>query len=231
MKKFLFSMICALFPILASAQVQNEELTPYAVLSNDHTVLTFFYDNDKESKGGMGMDIGPFTSADERGWNEYCESIEQVVFVEAFAGCEAITSTRYWFLNFTNLTTIIGLENLMTNHVTDMAGMFWNCSSLTSLDVGNFNTANVTDMYCMFNGCYSLTSLDLSNFNTANVTDMSGMFEGCESLTSLDVSNFNTSNVTNMVNMFHGCSNLTSLDVSGFDTSQIWMLATLILLT
>ena len=164
MKKFLFSMICTLLPILASAQVQNEELTPYAVLSDDHTVLTFFYDNDKESQGGM--DVGPFTSADERGWNEYCENIEQVVFVEAFAGCEAITSTRYWFQNFTNLTTIIGLGNLKTNHVTDMAGMFWNCSSLTSLDVGNFNTANVTDMYCMFNGCYSLTSLDLSNFNT-----------------------------------------------------------------
>ena len=116
MKKFLFSMICTLLPILASAQVQNEELTPYAVLSENNTILTFFYDNDKESKGGMGMDIGPFTSADERGWNEYCESIEQVVFVEAFAGCEAITSTRFWFNGCTNLTEINGLENLKTNN-------------------------------------------------------------------------------------------------------------------
>ena len=74
MKKFLFTMICALFPIFASAQ------EPYAVLSNDNTTLTFFYDNDKESKGGMGMDIVPFTSAEERGWNDHCESIGHVIF-------------------------------------------------------------------------------------------------------------------------------------------------------
>ena len=218
MKKFLFSMICTLLPILASAQVQNEELTPYAVLSDDHTVLTFFYDNDKESQGGM--DVGPFTSADERGWNEYCESIEQVVFVEAFAGCEAITSTRYWFQNFTNLTTIIGLGNLKTNHVTDMGSMFAVCSSLTNLDLNGFDTSNATDMAHMFAGCSSLTSLDLSGFITSNVTDMALMFSGCSGLTSLDLGDFNTSNVTTMWAMFNGCSNLTNLDVSEFDTSN-----------
>ncbi len=246
MKKFLFSMICTLLPILASAQVQNEELTPYAVLSNDHTVLTFFYDNDKESQGGM--DIGPFTSADERGWNEYCENIEQVVFVEAFAGCEAITSTRYWFQNFTNLTTIIGLGNLKTNNVTDMASMFDGCSSLTSLDLGGFETSQVTDMTYIFAGCSGLTSLDVNGFNTSNTKSMAGMFRDCSGLTSLDISafdtseatemsemfsgcsgltsldlgdNFNTSNVTTMNSMFSGCSNLSNLDVSGFETPEV----------
>ena len=82
MKKFIFSMICTLLPIFASAQVQNEELTPYAVLSGDHTVLKFFYDNDKESQGGM--DVGPFTSADGRGWNEHCESIGHVIYANEY---------------------------------------------------------------------------------------------------------------------------------------------------
>ena len=248
MKKFLFSMICTLLPILASAQVQNEELTPYAVLSDDHTVLTFFYDNDKESKGGMGMDIGPFTSADERGWNEYCENIEQVVFVEAFAGCEAITSTKFWFYGFTNLAVINGLENLKTNNVTDMASMFDGCSSLTSLDLGGFETSQVTDMTYIFAGCSGLTSLDVNGFNTSNTKSMAGMFRDCSGLTSLDISafdtseatemsemfsgcsgltsldlgdNFNTSNVTTMNSMFSGCSNLSNLDVSGFETPEV----------
>ena len=245
MKKFLFSMICTLLPILASAQVQNEELTPYAVLSGDHTVLTFFYDNDKESQGGM--DVGPFTSADERGWNEYCESIEQVVFVEAFANYTP-TSTSYWFDGFTNLTQIDGLENLKTNNVTDMASMFDGCSSLTSLDLGGFETSQVTDMTYIFAGCSGLTSLDVNGFNTSNTKSMAGMFRDCSGLTSLDISafdtseatemsemfsgcsgltsldlgdNFNTSNVTTMNSMFSGCSNLSNLDVSGFETPEV----------
>ena len=244
MKKFLFSMICTLLPIFASAQVQNEELTPYAVLSDDHTVLTFFYDNDKESQGGM--DVGPFTSADERGWNEYCESIGHVKFDGSFANYTP-TSTSYWFDGFTNLTQIEGLENLNTNNITDMSCMFNGCEKLESLNLSGFNTSNVTYMSLMFGGCSSLTSLDVTGFDFSNAIYMDGMFRGCSGLTSLNVSsfntekakeisemfagcsglssldfgdNFNTSNVTTMWAMFSGCSSLTSLDVTGFDTSK-----------
>ena len=108
-----------------------------------------------------------------------------------------------------------------TSNVTNMAQMFQNCSSLTSLDVSSFDTSNVTNMGMMFDGCSSLTSLDLSNFNTSKVTRMSTMFNGCTSLTSLDLSNFNTSKVTHMYNMFRSCSGLTSLYLSGWDTSNV----------
>ena len=37
-------------------------------------------------------------------------------------------------------------------------------------------------MSYMFYDCNSLTNLNLSNFNTQNVTDMSWMFIGCNSL-------------------------------------------------
>ena len=102
-----------------------------------------------------------------------------------------------------------------------MAGMFYGCKSLTSLNVSNFNTANVTDMRVMFQCCINLTSLDVSNFDTRNVTDMSWMFYDCKSLTSLNVSSFNTEKVTNMCCMFYWCENLTSLDVSNFDTRNV----------
>ncbi len=59
-----------------------------------------------------------------------------------------------------------------------MSDMFYECSSLTSLDLSNFNTNNVEDMKYMFYNCSSLTSLNLSNFNTNNVTNMEGMFSG-----------------------------------------------------
>ena len=60
----------------------------------------------------------------------------------------------------------------------------------------------------MFYECSSLKSIDLSSFNTNNVKDMSDMFFKCSSLESIDLSSFNTNNVTNMSNMFGGCSSL-----------------------
>ena len=60
----------------------------------------------------------------------------------------------------------------------NLRNMFYNCSSLISLNLDNFNTNNVEDMSYMFSGCSSLTSLNLSNFNTNNVKDMNYMFLG-----------------------------------------------------
>ena len=99
--------------------------------------------------------------------------------------------------------------------------MFYNCNSITSLDLSGWNTSNVTNMSSMFCNCNSLTSLDLSGWNTSNVTDMRAMFSRCSYLTYLDLSGFNTSNVTNMSSMLSGCSYLTYLDLSGFNTSKV----------
>ena len=74
------------------------------------------------------------------------------------------------------------IEYLFKNNLTKINYMFYNCKSLTNLDLSNFNTQNVTDMNSMFSNCNSLTNLNLSNFNTQNVTNMSWMFYGCNSL-------------------------------------------------
>ena len=93
-----------------------------------------------------------------------------------------------------------------THNVIDMNSMFYNCNSLTILDLSKFNTSNVTDMSLMFYKCSSLKELNLSNFNTSKVENMNWMFAGCSSLTELDLSNFNTNKVTNMIyNMFANC--------------------------
>ena len=173
-------------------------------------------------------------------------TIVHIVFDESFSTYTP-TSLYCFFEDLKKLETITGLEYLNTEKVTDMYGMFYNCSSLTSLDVTHFNTANVTDMrymfyYCssltsidvthfntakvtnmryMFYNCKALTSLDVTKFNTAKVTNMSYMFSNCKALTSLDVTNFNSENVTNMSYMFYNCSKLTSLDVSNFNTKKV----------
>ena len=147
-------------------------------------------------------------------------TIVHIVFDKSFSTYTPTSLSRF-FKDLTKLETITGLEYLNTAKVTDMYSMFYNCSSLTSLDVTHFNTANVTDMSEMFFMCSSLTSLDVTHFNTAKVTDMHSMFYSCSSLTSLDVTHFNTEKVTNMRFMFSMCSSLTSLDVTHFNTEKV----------
>ena len=225
MKKFYLLFLLMLLPLVASADVnalQSEEKEAYAVLSADNTVLTFYYDDQKAARNGMG--VGPFTMKGwevNTGWYEQRESISSVVFDESFANCTTLTSTAYWFYNLKNLSSITGINNLKTDNVTSMNSMFNGCFGLTSLDVTGFKTDNVTSMDNMFSNCSSLTSLDVTGFKTDNVTSMLGMFAGCSRLTNLDVSGFKTDNVTNMCGMFADCPSLTSLDMTGFKTDNV----------
>ena len=147
-------------------------------------------------------------------------TIVHIVFDKSFSTYTP-TSLYRFFESLTKLETITGLEYLNTENVTNMGRMFYNCSSLTSLDVTHFNTANVTNMSYIFSGCSKLTSLDVTHFNTAKVKNMHQMFFRCSSLTSLDVTYFNTANVTDMYSMFFSCSSLALLDVTHFNTENV----------
>ncbi len=169
------------------------------------------------------------------------------VYIGGNGGVLAPPDSEYLFLNFSEATTINGLENLDTSNVINMYGMLASLENVVTLDVSSFDMSNVTDMsfmfdYCpkleeiilgeidtsnvtnmeqAFSRCDNLYSLDVSHLDTSNVTNMSEMFSGCWSLTSIDVSHFNTSNVTDMTHMFSYCLVLPSLDLSNFDTSNV----------
>ncbi len=194
--------------------------TPYALLSSDGTTLTFYRDSKRITRAEKSYNMNEGENAP--GWrsDDSYANVTTVVFDESFAQARP-TTTASWFAGMTNLTTITGIENLNTSEVTSMRSMFFNCSSLTSIDVSHFDTQNVTSMRTVFYNCSGLTSIDVSHFDTRNVTIMRSMFSGCSSLTSLNVSNFDTRNVTDMSSMFLACSSLTSLDVSSFNTSNV----------
>ena len=204
-----------------------QEAESYAVFDEATNTLTFKHDNNKPA-GAFALNEGK----NAPGWykpDDYGDNtniIKKVVFDASFANARP-TSCYNWFYGCTDLTNIEGIENLNTENVTDMSGMFYGCPALTTLDVSKFDTKNVTNMSDMFHWCFVLTTLDVSNFDTQNVTNMSSMFYGCHALTTLDVSNFDTQNVTDMSNMFSGCKALTTLDVSNFDTKNVtdmsWM--------
>ena len=131
----------------------------------------------------------------------------------------------YIFREYNTLSKItkinMDVSGISTNNVTNMTGMFRNCSKLTSLNLSNFNTSKVTNMAHMFNLCSGITSLNVSSFDTSNVTNMSSMFQQCYGLTALDVSNFDVHNVTSMGHMFYLSKNLRALDLSSFACEKI----------
>ena len=95
----------------------------------------------------------------------------------------------------------IDFSSFATSKIISMYNMFNNCSTLNSVNFGN-DLSNVKNMCKLFYNCSSLTKLDLSYLNTINVEDLNSMFYSCSNLKSLDFSSFNTENVTNMSNMF-----------------------------
>ena len=236
---------CAIRPV----KDKTETATAYSVSNNG--MLTFYYDNSKDSRSGIKYDVE--SSFQERpSWAKDSLNIKTVTFDPSFADFSP-TSTAFWFSGFNELTSVSGLSNLNTSNVTNMrsmfsgcaslesidvssldtknvtamAFMFFECSSLKSIDVTHFNTANCTTMRQMFMRCSALNTLELRSFNTAKVTDMHAMFYECLALRTLNIGTFTTDNVTDMYAMFYKCGALTELDVSGFNTSKVtnmgWM--------
>lgn len=235
--------------VLFIAFLWGGELSAYAAkkawAKYDKSVksLTFYYDE----KGELGDGEYDMNRSQKPGWiTEHKADIVRVVFDVSFASARP-TSCNSWFMECEKLEAIDGIENLNTSMVTDMWHMFYNCKSLTSLDlktfdthnvlgmsymffgcnnltylnVSSFDTSNVGNMMWMFAGCWKLTNLSVSNFDMHSVRTMLGMFSSCKGLTHIDVSHFNTENVENMQAVFQRCEKLTSLDLSGFNTSKV----------
>ena len=151
----------------------------YAVFDGGTGTLTF-RSGPSTSKPEGAYDLNVGTSLP--GWFAQRENIKTVVFDASFANAR-LTNCYAWFCYCTNLTKIEGIENLNTEKVTNMSGMFSDCSDLTSLDLSNFNTAKVENMSYMFGSCFSLTGIYASDkFVTDQVTSSVDMFSGCDKL-------------------------------------------------
>lgn len=107
------------------------------------------------------------------------------------------------------------------------AGMFAQCSALTSVDLLGLDTSRVETMSYMFAMCTSLTSVNMGGLNMPKVTNIVSMFEGCAALTSVDLSDIGALAMKDLGSMFRGCTALTSVDLSGINAAHVdstnWM--------
>ncbi|MCR4664050.1 MAG: BspA family leucine-rich repeat surface protein [Paludibacteraceae bacterium] len=209
----------------------------YAVV--DGTVLTLYNDFNKEENGGV---------TDWWSQSSITSSVTKIIIDESCQNARP-TNMSYWFAYFSQLDSIIGLDNVNTGYVTnmsylffgsqklsyidwnpsdalavqDMSYMFGNCQSLTAVDLSDLTTSvQLQSTACMFIGCSALKSLRLSkSFSTVGVTSMSHMFRDCGSLVTFPVEQFDVHNVIHMSSMFENCYSLGVLDLSEWKTSSL----------
>jgi len=173
----------------------------YAELSNN--TLTFKYGPyTPSSTSCWAVSQSSWSSTDDVPWAASRTVIYYVIFDSSFSQFKP-QSCANWFYGCNSLMSISDINNLDTSQTTDMSSMFYDCSSLVSLDLSSFNTSQVTNMGSMFYGCSSLESLDLSSFDTSQVTYMYYMFSRCSSLRELDFGSSATTNVTYFSGIFN----------------------------
>ena len=120
-----------------------------------------------------------------------------------------ITYTDLMFSEVNKMTEIYFSSQFKDINLVSMRSMFYQCYSLTSVDLTNLNTKQVTNLGSMFIGCSSLTQININNFDTSKVSYMNNLFSGCSNLKAIDLSKFNTNSLKDIESMFNGCSSLT----------------------
>lgn len=146
----------------------------YACWNQDDVTLTFYYDFNKSKLGDHVFEIG------NNDWSPYV--VYTVRIDQSMAEYHGLTSMQGMFSSLYDVTEIEGIEYLNTENVTDMSNMFYECESLTSLDLTKFNTNQVTNMNGMFYSCNNLTTIYCNdNWAKDGLSDME-MFNGCHNL-------------------------------------------------
>ena len=148
-----------------------------------------------------------------------CHSLERID-MSVFRNCN-ITDSSSVFSTCKKLKTIANIGNLNISKADGMSYLFYECNSLTQLDLSNWDTGNIQYMIATFDGCNNLTELNCSTWNTGKVYNMQLAFYNCNSLETIPVRDWNTKSLVYMDKAFGNCTSLVNLDVSKWDTTKV----------
>lgn len=129
-------------------------------------------------------------------------------------------AAKYMFYNCKSLTSI-DISELNITLAESLNNMFEDCKSLKTINLKGLNMENIEEINYMFSNCSSLISIDLSDLMPKHLISMKGVFKNCISLTSINFKNFYTHNVENMNNLFYNCTSLKFINISDFNTQNV----------
>jgi surface protein len=114
---------------------------------------------------------------------------------------------------FTKLGQLVPFNNIVTTHITNMYGLFYEVGVFTD-NVSSWDTSNVTNMYRAFRA--SNFNSEINDWDVSNVTNMGLLFNDNGHFNK-PLNKWNTSKVTNMQNMFK--HTFFNQDISGWNVT------------
>ena len=136
-----------------------------------------------------------------------------------------IVSMAYMFKN--SQASDIDVSSFDTSSVTNMLGMFYGISGVTSLDLRHFDTSHVTNMAVVFAYSTNLLSVNLDNWVVTPTPGTSGFANGffySSSIENVSAKNWKTVDGVQFFWSMSGTS-IKSIDVTGWDLSNLTSLA------
>ena len=191
MKRILL-MLVLLMGVVTSAWAEK---TPQAIwcrnnktmyFTNDETVYApgDTYDGETVTNVWNGVDVTNAIGHTLRRplWVDVVSnSVLEVRFDPSFSDVRPV-STESWFEDCRYLTSVEGLEYLNTSEVKRSLSMFYNCKSLTTLDVNSFDLRKVTVALAMFGNCENLVAIYCDNDWSEMFQEEQYIFCGCYKL-------------------------------------------------
>ena len=111
--------------------------------------------------------------------------------------------------SFRDKTGLLVVEHLqVTNKVSNMSYMFYNCTSLTEVNTSGWDTSKVSTMSYMFYKCEQLTLLNVKDFNTTMLSNANYMFRYCKSLKTLYLDQWDVYNLQRLNYILNDCDSL-----------------------
>ncbi len=215
MRKIFLLLALCLTSVFAA---QAGEKKVYTVFDKVMT-LTYYYDDQYDSRPGIVEFYDP--SEDDRRFKDYYESVE-VVVIDASMKNAHLTSTKSMFkgyLGLQNMVLIQGMENLVTDEVTDMSEMFAKSNALKSVDLSHFNTAKVTTMEEMFYKS-AVRTVDMTSFDVSKLTNTLQMFCKSGVRTIKCNEDWTKKNITKSAKMFYKCTELVGGNGTEYDKTH-----------
>ena len=191
MKRILL-MLVLLMGVVMSAWAEK---TPQAIwcrnnktmyFTNDETVYApgDTYDGETVTNVWSGVDVTNAIGTTLRRplWVDVVSnSLREVRFDPSFSDVRPV-STESWFEDCRYLASVEGLEYLNTSEVKRTLSMFYNCKSLTTLDVNSFDLRKVTVALAMFGSCENLVTIYCDNDWSEMFQEEQYIFRNCYKL-------------------------------------------------
>ena len=127
------------------------------------------------------------------------------------------SSLRYAFYECKSLTSV-DLSSVTSIGEEGLYSAFYGCTSLTSGDLSSLTSIGTYGLYSAFYGT-GLTSVDLSNVTSIDSDGLNHAFSICKSLTSVDLSSLASIRNSSLQYAFSACKSLTSLSFPALNSN------------